>query len=168
MTMQKLIAIGNVGNDPEIKQFQDGGSVANLSLACSERWNDKQGNRQEHTEWLRVSFSGGLANVVAQYVRKGSKIYIEGKLRTRKWTDNQGVERQITEVRADQMQMLDSKGDNGQQPNVSYPKTPQGQQYAQNAMANAPQPNYQQQPFNNNMQGNMPQAGYADTSDVPF
>lgn len=107
MSVNKVILIGNAGNDPETKQF-DSGMIATVSIATSERWNDKQtGERKEHTEWHRLVFNGRLAEVVAQYVQKGAKIYVEGSLRTRKWTDQQtGQERYSTEIRVDTMQML--------------------------------------------------------------
>ena len=107
MSVNKVILIGNVGSNPEIKQFENG-IIASVSIATSERWNDKTtGERKEHTEWHRVVFNGRLAEVVAQYVKKGDKIYVEGSLRTRKWTDPQtGQDRYSTEIRADSMQML--------------------------------------------------------------
>ena len=107
MSVNKVILIGNVGSNPEIKQFENG-IIASVSIATSERWNDKTtGERKEHTEWHRVVFNGRLAEVVAQYVKKGDKIYVEGSLRTRKWPDPQtGQDRYSTEIRADSMQML--------------------------------------------------------------
>ena len=92
--------IGNVGRDPEVRSTQDGKEIANFSLACSESWKDKNsGERKEKTEWIRVSvFNAGLVGVVKNYVKKGSKIYIEGSLQTRKWTDKDGVEKYSTEV----------------------------------------------------------------------
>ena len=115
MSVNKVILIGNVGNDPETKQF-DSGMIATVSIATSERWTDKTtGERKEHTEWHRVVFNGRLAEVVAQYVKKGDKIYVEGSIRTRKWTDQQGIERYSTEIRADNMQMLGSQQQAAQQ-----------------------------------------------------
>lgn len=111
--VNKVILIGNLGNDPETKTFDNGGSITNISIATSESWTDKQtGQKQERTEWHRVVFNNRLAEIAAQYLRKGSKVYVEGSLRTRKWQDQNGQDRYATEIRADQMQMLDSRGDN--------------------------------------------------------
>lgn len=114
MSVNKVILVGNLGNDPEVKQFDNGGMIANVSIATSERWTDRNtGERKEHTEWHRVVFNNKLAEIAAQYLRKGSQVYVEGSLRTRKWTDPQtGQERYSTEVRADSMQMLGSRGGN--------------------------------------------------------
>ncbi|MBF0347835.1 MAG: single-stranded DNA-binding protein [Magnetococcales bacterium] len=97
-SLNKVQLIGNLGADPEVRATQDGKSVATLRIATSESWNDSQGQKQERTEWHRVVIFGRLAEVVQQYLRKGSQIYIEGKLQTRKWTDKQGVERYTTEI----------------------------------------------------------------------
>jgi single-strand DNA-binding protein len=99
-SVNKVILVGNVGRDPEIRRTQDGRPIANLTLATSESWKDKAtGERKEKTEWHRVScFNEGLCRVIEQYVKKGSKIYIEGQLQTRKWTDKDGVEKYSTEV----------------------------------------------------------------------
>lgn len=102
--------IGNVGNDPIIRYLPSGEAVANISLAVSDKWKDKQGQKQEHTEWVRISFFGVLADVVGKYVHKGSLLYVSGQMRTRKWQDKEGQDRQTTEIRGDRMQMLDSKG----------------------------------------------------------
>lgn len=117
--INKVIIVGKLGNDPDYKQFSNGGALANISVATSESWNDRQtGERRELTEWHRVVLENRgnyrLADIAQQYLRKGSTVYIEGSLRTRKWTDNNGVERYTTEIRADNMQMLDSRsaGDN--------------------------------------------------------
>ena len=99
-SVNKVILVGNVGSDPEIRSFNNGGKVANFSIATSENWRDKQsGERKEKTEWHRVAiFSDGLVNVVERYVKKGSKLYIEGKLQTRKWQDRDGNDKYTTEV----------------------------------------------------------------------
>ena len=99
-SVNKVILVGNVGSDPEIRSFNNGGKVANFSLATSENWRDEQsGERKEKTEWHRVAiFSDGLVNVVERYVKKGSKLYIEGKLQTRKWQDRDGNDKYTTEV----------------------------------------------------------------------
>ena len=118
MSVNKVILIGNLGQDPETKQF-DNGMIATASIATSERWTDRNtGERKEHTEWTRVVFNGRLAEVVAQYVKKGDKIYVEGSIRTRKWTDQQtGQERYSTEIRVDTMQMLGSQTQQAPQTN---------------------------------------------------
>lgn len=99
-SVNKVILVGNVGNDPEIRSFNNGGKVANFSLATSENWRDKQsGEKKEKTEWHRVAvFNDGLVGVIERYVKKGSKLYIEGKLQTRKWTDRDGNDKYTTEV----------------------------------------------------------------------
>lgn len=107
--VNKVIIIGNLGADPEFRQFNNGGAVTNISVATSEQWKDKQtGEKREATEWHRVSLFNRLGEIAAQYLKKGSKVYIEGSLRTRKFQDQSGQDRYITEIRADQMQMLDS------------------------------------------------------------
>ena len=98
-SVNKVILVGNVGKDPEIRHTQDGKAIVNLSLATTESWRDKQGERKDKTEWHRiVIFSEGLAKVVEQYVKKGTSLYIEGQLQTRKWTDKDGVEKFSTEI----------------------------------------------------------------------
>jgi len=107
-SVNKVILIGNVGKDPETRYLPDGGAVSNLSVATSESWKDKSGAKQEKTEWHRVSFFGKLAEIVAEYVKKGSPINIEGRLQTRKWQDKDGTDKYSTEIIADRMQMLGS------------------------------------------------------------
>lgn len=112
--INKVILIGNLGSDPEIRYMPSGGSVANISIATSEAWKDKQsGQMQERTEWHRVTFYNRLAEIAGEYLRKGSKVFIEGSLRTRKWQDKTGQERYTTEIIASEMQMLDGKGQGG-------------------------------------------------------
>jgi single-strand DNA-binding protein len=100
MSINKVIIIGNLGKDPEIRQTKDGKEICNFSIATSESWKDKStGEKKEKTEWHKISiFSQGLVNIVKQYVKKGSKLYIEGALQTRKWTDDSGAEKYITEI----------------------------------------------------------------------
>jgi len=118
-SVNKVILVGNVGNDPEIRTFGNGGKVANFSIATSENWRDKQsGERKEKTEWHRVAvFNDGLVGVIERYVKKGSKLYIEGKLQTRKWTDNSGQDKYTTEVvlqgYGGNLTMLDGRNDGG-------------------------------------------------------
>src|SRR5450830_1063992 len=109
-SVNKVIIVGNLGRDPEIRTFPSGDQVANVTIATTDRWKDKQsGEMKEATEWHRVVFNGRLAEIAGQYLRKGSQVYVEGSLRTRKWTDQAGVEKYSTEIRADQMQMLGSR-----------------------------------------------------------
>lgn len=114
--VNKVILVGNCGQDPEMKHLPSGGAVTNVSIATSETWKDKQtGAPQERTEWHRVVFFNRLAEIVGEYVKKGSKIYVEGRLQTRKWQDQNGQDRYTTEVVANEMQMLDSRGGDGGQ-----------------------------------------------------
>ncbi len=106
-SVNKVIIVGNLGRDPEMRTFPSGDQVANVTIATTDKWKDKQtGEMKEATEWHRVTFNGRLAEIAGQYLRKGSQVYVEGSLRTRKWTDQSGVEKYSTEIRADQMQML--------------------------------------------------------------
>lgn len=188
--INKVILVGNLGQEPEIKTFPNGGAVTNLSLATSETWKDKNtGQQQEKTEWHRIAIFGKLAEIAAQYLNKGSKVYIEGKLQTRKWQDQQGQDRYSTEVVVDgfsgQMQMLDSRGGDqgGFQPQQQA--APQAQQapYQQAPQAAAAQ-NFNQAPAQPQgggfqqgqqqapQQGSAPQAGPQSfdnfDDDIPF
>ena len=109
-SVNKIILVGNLGRDPEMRSFPSGDQVANVTIATTDKWKDKQtGEAKEATEWHRVVFNGRLAEIVGQYLKKGSQVYVEGSLRTRKWTDKDGQEKFTTEIRADQMQMLGSR-----------------------------------------------------------
>ena len=109
-SVNKVIIVGNLGKDPEMRTFPSGGRVCNVTIATSERWKDKtSGEMKELTEWHRVVFNDRLAEIAGEYLRKGSQVYVEGSLRTRKWTDKDGIEKYTTEIRADQMQMLGSR-----------------------------------------------------------
>ena len=109
--VNKVILVGNLGNDPETRYTQAGAAMTNVSVATSETWKDKQtGQPQERTEWHRVVFFNRLAEIAGEYLRKGSKVYVEGALRTRKWQDKEGQDRYSTEIVANEMQMLDSRG----------------------------------------------------------
>lgn len=109
--VNKVILVGNLGQDPEVRYTPAGVAVTNVNLATSETWKDKQtGQPQERTEWHRVVFFNRLAEIAGEYLRKGSKVYVEGSLRTRKWQDQQGQDRYTTEIVAGEMQMLDSRG----------------------------------------------------------
>ena len=136
--VNKVILVGNLGADPETRYQQSGTAVTNITLATSDSWKDKNtGENQERTEWHKVSFFGRLAEVAGEYLKKGSKVYIEGKLQTRKWTDKDGNDRYTTEIVANQMQMLDSKAesDKSQQgdaiPASEYGLNPGAQQAVQ-------------------------------------
>ena len=112
--VNKVILVGNLGKDPETRYMPSGSAVTNLTLATSESWKDKQtGENQERTEWHKVAMFGKLAEIAAEYLRKGSQVYIEGKLRTRKWQDKEGKDRWTTEIVADEMNMLGGKGGGG-------------------------------------------------------
>lgn len=170
--INKVILIGNLGQDPEIRYTQNQKQVANLSIATTESWTDRQtGQKQEKTEWHKVVFFDRLAEVVGQYLKKGSKIYIEGKLQTRKWQNQQGVDQYTTEIVGNEMQMLDGRGDGGgqnygnagqqmqggyqqpqhqqapQQQAYAAPAPQQHQQQAYAAPAPQPAPQYQQQAY---------------------
>lgn len=146
--INKAIIVGNLGQDPESRVMQNGNAVTTLSIATSESWTDKATNqKQERTEWHRVVLFNRLAEVAAQYLRKGSKVYIEGSIRTRKWQDQSGQDRYSTEIVASNMQMLDSASNSGAQ-NQNY----------------APQNNYQQ----SQAPQNQPQGGIDFDDDVPF
>lgn len=108
--VNKVILIGNLGNDPETRYLPSGGAVTNVSLATSRSWKDKNGVQQDQTEWHRVVFFNRLAEIAAQYLKKGSKVYVEGSLKTNKWQDKDGNDRYTTDIIANEMQMLDSKG----------------------------------------------------------
>ena len=112
--INKVILVGNLGADPENRTTQTGNAITNISVATSETWKDKStGQQQERTEWHRVVFFNRLAEIAAEYLRKGSKVYVEGSLRTRKWQDQNGQDRYTTEVVGNEMQMLDSRGMGG-------------------------------------------------------
>ena len=120
--INKVILVGNLGADPETRYMPSGSAVTNLSVATSEQWKDKQsGEQKERTEWHKVAMFNRLAEIAAEYLRKGSQVYIEGKLRTRKWQDRDGNDRWTTEIIADEMQMLGGRGGGGSAPMSSGP-----------------------------------------------
>jgi single-strand DNA-binding protein len=147
--VNKVIIVGNCGQDPETRFMPSGGAVTNLSIATSESWKDKNtGDQQERTEWHRVVFFNRLAEIAGEYVKKGSKLYVEGSLRTRKWQGQDGQDRYTTEIVASEMQMLDSRG--GQQGSGDYQQSP-NQQYSQQTASqqqapSAPQPSHSASP----------------------
>ncbi|BCD97315.1 single-stranded DNA-binding protein [Marinagarivorans cellulosilyticus] len=143
--INKVILVGNLGQDPEVRYTQAGGAIANISIATTDSWTDKaSGQRQDRTEWHRVVFFNRLAEIVGEYLRKGSQVYVEGSLRTRKWQDQAGVDKYTTEIVASEMQMLGGRGD-GAGAGGGY-----GQQ-------SAAQPNYGGAPQQPSQQ---PQGGY--------
>ncbi len=130
-SVNKVIIVGNLGKDPETRYSQSGDAITSITVATTDKWKDKStGEQKESTEWHRVSFFGKLAEIAGQYLKKGSQVYVEGKLKTRKYTDKDGVEKYSTEINADQLQML------GSRPAESAPAKPQPRQ-RQAAMADA-------------------------------
>jgi len=120
-SVNKVILIGNLGADPETRFLPSGDAVANIRMATTDVWKDKSGEKQEHTEWHRVAFFGKLAEIAGEYLKKGSPVYIEGRIRTRKWQDKEGQDRYSTEIVADRMQLLGSRG-GGSEPMAREPK----------------------------------------------
>ena len=197
--VNRTITLGTLGADPEVKQFANGGSVTTISVATSEQWIDKQtGEKREATEWLRIVFNNKLGEIAAHYLRKGSQVYIEGSLRTRKYQDQNGQDRYVTEIRADQMQMLNGS-QNAQQQNSHQQPSPYAQaalNTAQNVVQNTPvgqavnqsfangqpvppayqnnpqhapqNPNQQPPNFNNNTHGEPQPSGTVPIDDTPF
>jgi len=136
--VNKVILVGNLGQDPDLRRMPNGDAVAQITVATSEVWKDQQGQKQERTEWHRCVVYRKLAEIVGQYLKKGSKVYLDGRLRTRKWQDQSGQERFTTEIVVIELQMLDSKPVSGQGQQPAHQGTPQGQ----------PQPNtYNEPPF---------------------
>ena len=134
-SVNKVILVGNLGKDPETRYAPSGDAFCTITVATTDTWKDKNsGERKEATEWHRVVYNGRLAEIAGQYLKKGRPVYIEGSLRTRKWTDNSGVERYTTEIRADQMQMLGSREGAGEGGGRG------GDDYNQSAPQSAPAP----------------------------
>jgi len=161
-SINKVILVGNLGQDPEVKYMPSGGAVTNISIATTDTWKDKTtGEKKENTEWHRVVFFNRLAEIVGEYLRKGSQVYIEGNLRTRKWQDQNGVDKYTTEIVAREMQMLGGRangsGDNapsqqsqqGQQQGGSAPQQQGGGAPQQSAPQQAPQQSAPPQNFDN-------------------
>lgn len=153
--------IGRLGDNPQMRTTQSGDVMATFSIAVSEKWNDKQGNRQEKTEWVNIQAFGKLAEIMGQYLTKGSQVFISGKLQSRKYTGQDGIERTATSILANQMQMLSSANGQNHQPQQhsqqwqAPPQPQQGQGYGQ------PQPQYPQGNYQGGYpQGQTPQAGY--------
>lgn len=146
MTINKVILIGRLGSDPETRYMQNGDAVTNITLATTETWKDKNGGKQEKTEWHRVTFYRKLAEIAGEYLKKGGMVYIEGKLETRKWNDKNGIERYTTVIIVEDMKMLGGKpaSQDGNTPSQSQPNN---------------------QTSNNAQQG---QGGFDDDDDIPF
>jgi single-strand DNA-binding protein len=157
--VNKVIIVGNCGQDPETRFMPSGGAVTNLSVATSESWKDKtSGQPQERTEWHRVVFFNRLAEIAGEYVKKGSKLYVEGSLRTRKWQNKEGQDQYTTEIVASEMQMLDSRGGQDGGLGGGY-QAPQQSGYQQPAAQIKPQGGQQQQ---------APQGMDSFDDDIPF
>lgn len=124
--INKVILVGNLGADPEARYTQSGTPVTTFNIATTERWKDREGNRQEETEWHRIVAWNRLAEICSEHLKKGKKVYIEGKLKTRKWQDQNGNDRNTTEIIARDMQMFGSGQGTGEQENYSYPEPPYG------------------------------------------
>lgn len=153
--VNKVILVGNLGQDPEVKSTQSGAMMATISVATSESWTDKHtGQKQDRVEWHRVVFFNRLAEIAGQYLKKGSKVYVEGSLRTRKWQDQQGVEKYTTEIMGNEMQMLDSRQDGESSNSYQQPAQPARQPVQKPIRQQAPQ----QQPIYDDF----------DDQDIPF
>lgn len=165
--VNKVILIGNLGADPETRFMPSGGAVTNARLATSETWKDKQTNQmQERTEWHRVVFFNKLGEIAGEYLKKGSKVYVEGSIRTRKWQGQDGQDRYTTEIVASEMQMLDGRG-GGEGGGAGYQNQASQSQGQQGGYANDNN-DYESAPSNNNQRGNF--SGPADDfdDDIPF
>lgn len=158
-SVNKVILVGNLGKDPDVRYMPSGDAVANITLATTDSWKDKGGEKQERTEWHRVSMFGKQAEIAGQYLKKGSQIYVEGSLQTRKWQDKDGRDQYTTEIKADRFQMLggrsggNAEGGNGNQGFSSGHDAPQ-----------------QRQPQQRQPQQNTPSGGFDDgfDDDIPF
>lgn len=164
-SLNKVQLIGNLGNDPDVKYTQSGACVTTISIATTEKWKDKDGNPQEKTEWHRVVFWNKLGEIAGEYLRKGSQVYVEGKLTTEKWTDQQGVERYTTKINASEMKMLggrrDGDNDNGQRQGGQQQRAPR-QEYGGGGSGYG-----QQRPQQQPQQSAPPMDDFAD-DDIPF
>ena len=137
-SVNKVILVGNLGRDPETRYMPDGGAITNISIATTSTWKDKSGEKQEATEWHRISFFGKLAEIAGEYLKKGSQVYVEGKLRTRKWQDKDGQDKYTTEVIADVMQMLGGRQGLGGDGGGDYAKASSGGSAPASATASKP------------------------------
>jgi single-strand DNA-binding protein len=142
--INKVILVGNLGQDPEVRYTPAGAAVTTISVATTEAWNDKEGNKQERTEWHRVVFFSRLAEIAGEYLKKGSQVYIEGKLRTNKWQDKSGNDRYTTEIMANEMQMLGGRpgSGGGMGGGGNMPSAPKNNNTSNNSNNNDNGPNY--------------------------
>lgn len=167
--INKVILVGNLGNDPEVRYTPGGAAVTTISVATTENWKDKEGNRQEKTEWHRVVFFGRLAEIAGEYLKKGRQVYVEGKLRTNKWQDQNGNDRYTTEILANEMQMLGGNAGGGQGGGFGGGQS-QGQQQGGGGYGNmpsAPQPSGSQ--GGGGQRNNAPVPDFDDFDDeIPF
>lgn len=161
--VNKVILVGNLGNEPDVKATQSGNCITNISVATSESWTDKQsGEKKEKTEWHRVVFFNRLAEIARDYLKKGSKVYVEGKLQTRKWQDQQGNDRYSTEIIGSEMQMLDSRNNQGDQQGGYQ------QGAAQQSQTSTPPPGYQQGPASGDRNQPPPPVTTDFDDNIPF
>ncbi|MFA9440086.1 single-stranded DNA-binding protein [Uliginosibacterium sp. sgz301328] len=165
-SVNKVILVGNLGRDPETRYAPSGDAICNISIATTDRWRDRaSGEMKEQTEWHRVSFFGKLAEIAGQYLKKGSQVYVEGSLRTRKWTDKDGVEKYTTEIRADAMQMLGGREGmgGGRSQDEDYNQAPRSSGNRPPARESAPQRSAPPAQSNSNS------GGFGDfDDDIPF
>jgi len=166
-SVNKVILVGNLGRDPETRYAPSGDAICNVTIATTDTWKDKSsGERKEQTEWHRVVFFGRLAEIAGQYLKKGSQVYVEGNLRTRKWTDNNGQERYTTEIRADEMKMLGSREGRGDNtgPRDDYDQRGESQPQAQQVP-----PRQQRSPAPSPVQSSPAASNFGDfDDDIPF
>lgn len=150
--VNKVILVGTIGKDPEIKHMNNGNNVTSFSLATSEQWKDQQGNKQEKTEWHNISAFGKLADIASQYLTKGSRVYIEGKIRTNKWQDKEGNNREQKNIIANELQMLDRKQQGQQQNNQDNYQNQQNNQQGQQNNQYSQNSKQGQQAYNQTME----------------
>lgn len=160
--VNKVILVGNLGQDPEVRYMPNGGAVANVTLATSESWKDQQGVQQERTEWHRVVFYKRLAEIVGEYLKKGAQIYIEGSLHTRKWQDQQGNDRYSTDIKANELQMLGSGSKDGGQSQGGQQQRQPNQRNHQNQDGSAKSPEQMK------AAGQMQEPDFSFDDDIPF
>ena len=171
--VNKAIIIGNLGKDPEVRYTNDGKAVASLTLATSESWKDQQGQVQEKTEWHRVSIFGKLAEIAGEYLRKGSQVYVEGKIQTRKWQNKEGQDQYTTEIVLDPfngvMQMLGGKGQSSEsQANTQGQRAPQQAQQHRPQAQQSQQQSQGQQPSQHQQLTQQQEPDFDFDSDIPF
>ncbi len=173
--VNKVILVGNLGGDPEVRYMPNGNAVTNITIATSESWKDKQtGQQQERTEWHRVVFFNRLAEIAGEYLRKGTKVYVEGSLRTRKWQDQSGQDRYTTEIVGSEMQMLDSRGNtpdqsSGQQAGHPHTSAAPQQQPVQQQQRSGLNPNGSKKSPHAQPMQSQPAPGFDDfDDDIPF